>query len=355
MMYSPRMSSRSPRREYKTPAPLAHSPTQAKFDQLAQWVENHDSAILRTRSAKAEAAKAAADAFFAAQNAKKNKEVEIKEALPPIPKKKTAAEIRKQKALVSMTSTAMVSRFKDMYKAFQYLDTDNSGFIGREELRRALNLWNIPVDNIEDLIEACDPNNDGQISYNEFVDALARETVSDAAMGKRGLQSKEAMGVDAYELLNEQLGHGKIKNVKMDLEKGVIADTKLKTKDMVSLTSSAMTSRFTDMYKAFQYLDTDRSGLIGEKELRRALILWNIPINDIDALVKACDQDGDGQISYNEFVDALARETVANAAMGKRGLQSKEAMGVDAQEMLNYQLGHVKAQNALKWQDVGLS
>lgn len=39
--------------------------------------------------------------------------------------------------------------------------------------------------------------------------------------------------------------------------------------------------------------------------------------------------DKDGGISYEEFVDALARETVAPAAMGKRGMQSTEAMGVD--------------------------
>ena len=51
------------------------------------------------------------------------------------------------------------------------------------------------------------------------------------------------------------------------------------------------------------------------------------------------DEDEDG-ISYEEFVDKLARGTVSNAAMGKRGMQSKEAMGVDSQEMLAKQLGH---------------
>jgi len=313
-------------------------------------VEKHDESIKMRRIAKQEAEKAAAAAFYAAQQAKKKPIEEAKEALPPI-RAKNAAERRKQRALVSMTSTAMTSRFKDMYKAFQYLDTDNSGQIGVEELRRALQMWNIPADNIDDLVEACDKDGNGTVSYNEFVDALARETVSDAAMGKRGMQSEEAMGVSAYALLNEEMGHKKIKNVRMDLQNGdeAIGSANLKTKDIVNLASSAMTSRFTDMYKAFQYLDTDRSGLIGEKELRRALVLWNIPVNSVDALVKACDQDGNGEISYEEFVDALARETVSNAAMGKRGLQSKEAMGVDAQEMLVHQLGHSKPKNALRW------
>ena len=55
----------------------------------------------------------------------------------------------------------------------------------------------------------CDADGDGGVSYEEFVDKLARETVAPDAMGKRGLQSSEAMGVDAYELMDQQLGPGK--------------------------------------------------------------------------------------------------------------------------------------------------
>ena len=78
------------------------------------------------------------------------------------------------------------------------------------------------------------------------------------------------------------------------------------------------------------------------KELRRALDMWNIPLDDemLDLLLSDCDLDDDGGVSYEEFVDKLARGTVAPAAMGKRGMQSKEAMGVDSQEMLAAQLGH---------------
>ena len=57
-------------------------------------------------------------------------------------------------------------------------------------------------------------------------------------------------------------------------------------------------------------------------------------------LIDACDVDGDGQVDYKEFVDVLARDTVAPAAMGKRDMQSLEAMGVDSQEAMAQQLGH---------------
>ena len=65
----------------------------------------------------------------------------------------------------------------------------------KEQLREAFDLFDV--------------DKSGAIDYKEFVDALARGTVSNAAMGKRGMQSKEAMGVSAYEMLDEQLGHGK--------------------------------------------------------------------------------------------------------------------------------------------------
>ena len=92
-----------------------------------------------------------------------------------------------------------------------------------------------------------------------------------------------------------------------------------------------MNSRFSDMFKAFQFVDLDRSGTLDEKEISRALDLWNIPISPdkLKSLIKSCDHDGDGQVDYKEFVDVLARDTVAPAAMGKRGMQAKEAMGVD--------------------------
>jgi len=112
-------------------------------------------------------------------------------------------------------------------------------------------------------------------------------------------------------------------------------------KEMLSATESSMNSRFTDMFKAFQYIDLDRSGRLSRPEILRALKLWNIPVDGdrMEALMEVCDKDGDG-ISYEEFCDTLARDTVAPAAQGKRDMQSGAAMGVSAFEQLDLQLGH---------------
>jgi Ca2+-binding EF-hand superfamily protein len=263
-----------------------------------------------------------------------------------------------------------------MFKAFQSIDLDRSGRLSKKEISRALDLWNVPIsdEDLDLLLSACDQDNDGGVSYEELVDKLARGTVAPAAMGKRGMQSKEAMGVDSQEMLAHQLGHNKQKkfvptiNSKGGPEpaaaaaampmapmaapaapaapKKLTADEefaqKQELKGLLSMAEEGLNSRFSDMYKAFQYVDLDRSGRLSKKESSRALDLWNVPIDDakLDLLLGDIDADNDGGISYEEFVDALARGTVAPAAQGKRGMQSKEAMGVSAYAMLDEQLGH---------------
>ena len=61
------------------------------------------------------------------------------------------------------------------------------------------------------------------------------------------------------------------------------------------MAKTGLNTRFSDMYKAFQYIDTDRSGRLSKKEIARALDLWNIPLSDakLDKMMAGCDQDDD--------------------------------------------------------------
>ena len=68
---------------------------------------------------------------------------------------------------------------------------------------------------MQKLRHECDEDGDGEISYDEFTDHLWRDTVAQAAMGKRGMLSKDAMGVDAFEMLDQQMGKNKVKTFKM--------------------------------------------------------------------------------------------------------------------------------------------
>lgn len=71
--------------------------------------------------------------------------------------------------------TATMHRYRlerddQLYKAFQYFDKDNSGFITTDELETAMRDYGIADENcIKDILMEVDTDNDGRINFDEFV------------------------------------------------------------------------------------------------------------------------------------------------------------------------------------------
>lgn len=62
-----------------------------------------------------------------------------------------------------------LERDEHLYKAFQYFDKDNSGFITRDELEAAMKEYGMGDDGtIKEIISEVDADNDGRINYEEF-------------------------------------------------------------------------------------------------------------------------------------------------------------------------------------------
>ncbi|KAI3753950.1 hypothetical protein L2E82_26015 [Cichorium intybus] len=62
-----------------------------------------------------------------------------------------------------------LEREEHLYKAFQHFDTDNSGFITRDELETAMKNYGMGDEaTIKDIIAEVDTDNDGKINYEEF-------------------------------------------------------------------------------------------------------------------------------------------------------------------------------------------
>ncbi|KAK3231902.1 hypothetical protein Dsin_003783 [Dipteronia sinensis] len=121
---------------------------------------------------------------------------ELKDGLSRLGSKLTEAEIKQlmdaadvdKNGSIDYTEfiTATMHRHKlekeeHLYKAFQYFDSDNSGFITREELRQAMTQHGMGDEaTIDEIIEDVDTNKDGRINYEEF-----------AAMMRKGTQDYE--------------------------------------------------------------------------------------------------------------------------------------------------------------------
>ena len=246
----------------------------------------------------------------------------------------------------------------------------------------------MPIDDykLDLLFEEYDEDDDGGIGYEEFVDALARGTVSNAAMGKRGMQSKEAMGVARHEMLGEQLGHGKKESfvptvnkeedaafgyMKPKLGKETAAPTRAGSKpaaaSAVSRWSQAQGEAVVDDFQRkrdkeeivalaggpqlallehVQGVPVRRPRPLGPPLALRdqeGLDLWSVPIGDykLDLLLRSRR----GRRWWHQLRGVLAslcsRHRLERGD-GQAGMQSDQAMGVSAYEMLDEQLGHGK-------------
>ncbi|XP_074331802.1 calcium-dependent protein kinase 17-like [Apium graveolens] len=77
-----------------------------------------------------------------------------------------------------ITATMHLNRMdkeEHLYTAFQYFDTDNSGYITIEELEHALREYGMNDDSdIKEIISEVDSDNDGRINYDEFVTMMRK-------------------------------------------------------------------------------------------------------------------------------------------------------------------------------------
>jgi len=64
-------------------------------------------------------------------------------------------------------------------------------------------------------------------------------------------------------------------------------------------------TKFKNLRQAFSKMDKDNSGALDREEMKMVCVSLNVPENWTDALIADADIDGDGEISYTEFVKAL--------------------------------------------------
>ncbi|XP_021776063.1 calcium-dependent protein kinase 20-like [Chenopodium quinoa] len=137
-----------------------------------------------------------------------------------------------------------IAGLKEMFKM---IDTDNSGHITLEELKKGLEKVgaNLKDSEIVGLMQAADVDNSGTIDYGEFLAAMLH--------------------------LN-----------------------KVQKED--------------HLFAAFSYFDKDGSGYITPDELQQACEQFGLGDVHLDEMIREVDQDNDGHIDYSEFV-AMMQDT----------------------------------------------
>jgi len=72
-----------------------------------------------------------------------------------------------------------------------------------------------------------------------------------------------------------------------------------------------------EMRQAFRVFDRDGNGVIDEKELRTTMknLGENLSKNDVKAMIKAADKNGDGKIDYEGVCDCNYSDLSANLGL----------------------------------------
>ncbi|XP_022982895.1 calcium-dependent protein kinase 20-like isoform X2 [Cucurbita maxima] len=148
------------------------------------------------------------------------------------------------RVIAESLSEEEIAGLKEMFKM---IDTDNSGQITLEELKRGLERVgaNLKDSEINGLMQAADVDNSGTIEYGEFVAAMLH--------------------------LN-----------------------KVQKED--------------HLFAAFSYFDKDGSGYITQDELQQACEKFGLSDIRLEDIMHEVDQDNDGRIDYSEFV-AMMQDT----------------------------------------------
>ncbi|KAI0498736.1 hypothetical protein KFK09_019628 [Dendrobium nobile] len=170
----------------------------------------------------------------------------------------------KRMALRVIAESLSEDEIAGLKEMFKMIDTDNSGHITFDELKVGLERVgaNLKESEIYALMEAADVDNSGTIDYGEFIAATVH--------------------------LNK-------------------------------------INREDHLFAAFSYFDKDGSGYITRDELQQACEEFGMEDLRLEEVIKEVDQDNDGRIDYNEFVEMMHK---GSAGFGKKGLQNNLSVGL---------------------------
>uniref|UniRef100_A0A183C8W9 Calmodulin n=1 Tax=Globodera pallida TaxID=36090 RepID=A0A183C8W9_GLOPA len=167
-----------------------------------------------------------------------------------------------------MTTSPRIGQTTEDYRsAFSYFDVNKDGQITLQELENAMNKCGVHPTKLElrIIMSQMDKDKDGVVTFEEFV---------------------QMMRLQERELDMQQQKHAKTR------------PSNIERPEMRR-----------ELLKQFRMFDRDNDGYIYPEEMKRLVLELRLgnafPIQVIDQLFSEADTDGDGKISFEEFVMAV--------------------------------------------------
>lgn len=201
------------------------------------------------------------------------------------------AEVEGEKSVGIVRNLLLGRKGFDLFLAFCALDVEQKGYLTSHDYLNFLNRHGIAatLKDAEALLHRYDRNGDGKVTYYEFVREMVPlgQTIPRAPDPTRRRLSLYAENMLAYEMKREA-----------EVERDISAWKKV-------LSTSFPKE---ELYGLFRQLDQDHTGYISTENMHAALRKYlpgEATTQDLTALMERFDRNGDGRISYLEFVEEL--------------------------------------------------
>ncbi|GMI05839.1 hypothetical protein TrRE_jg7355 [Triparma retinervis] len=225
--------------------------------------------------------------------------------------------------------------------ALRRLDYDKKYFISSEELKASVETYCGRLNPVlwDDILHFFDPSMTGLVDYLKFLDEIRAQATADvfeyddngsAPSGSAAAASSMKQGFKA----GREAGMMNSSKYSSHMQNGVYVTNKGSAMGTGSHGSSDVAAsmkflcekiyeKFPSIRNAFMSLDTDRGGTIGKRELKNILddCCYTVPDDTFEAIYKLFDTDGDGDVSYKEFMDQV-KEIVEPGDTGGEGLSN---------------------------------
>lgn len=185
----------------------------------------------------------------------------------------------------SMLVERIQSKFAQVRKAFRAIDKDHSGTISPDELALVLKEMGLDVQSaeVQGILKHMDKDQDGAIEYDEFNEQFGKLIHGDS------------------------MSHNMLDMMGSPEKRKVVARpdgaSKTNLENAQKILKNKLANNFSQVRLAFRRFDEDHSGTISQAEFRLALRSFGVDLSDadLDAMVATFDQDGGGDVSYEEF------------------------------------------------------
>lgn len=203
-------------------------------------------------------------------------------------------------------------------KLFQECDLNNDGVVSAKELKRvSLHTgYRLSDEQLESIMLTHDLDRNGQLTFEEFLNAIAGNTKNIPADEHRLAQirrkfhefDEDGNGVvsadEAHEILRRELAFTPEQSAQLVSKYDKNGDGELSYEEFVRFYSKVQ-ARSDQIRKMFAEFDKDGSGSVSVEEAKLMLTKIGMTAADVEQMVAEHDTNQDGELQYEEFVAFL--------------------------------------------------